>query len=269
MGQPGDPTQKPGIRSVEKAFDVLAALEAAGRPMRLAEIVAATGMARNLVHAYLVSLQRVGAVIQETDTGRYDLGGTITQMGLSALARSDFLSIARGEMQSLSEMTGQSTWLSVWGERGPVIVAKVEGGYASPFEIRVGSTVDLTVTATGLTYIAHLPRSRWRHLLDQERERFGASVPDDQELDAWLRAIRSRGVASRSAIMVPQQNVMLPQFSALAAPVFDHSDNVKGVLTTIGASEAFDSSVTGADAERLKAAAERLSGRFGHRTRAA
>jgi DNA-binding IclR family transcriptional regulator len=264
MRQSETPRQKAGIQSVDKAFDVLGALVGAGRALRLTDIVERTGMPRNLVHAYLVSLQRVGAVVQDPMTARYDLGGTVARMGLAALSRQDFLAMAQAAMRALAEESGHSAWLSVWGEHGPVIVAKIEGAHASPFEIRIGSLVNLTMTSTGLTYIAHLPRVVWRDLFDKEQARLVAGAPGASQIDALLREIRTVGVASRAQIVTPQRDSVLPQFSSLAAPVFDHTGQIRAVLTLIGEHEVFDHSPAGAEARRLKAAAAVLSARLGY-----
>ena len=258
-----------GIRSVDNAFSVLAALVTAGRALRLKEIEAATGLPRNLAHAYLVSLRRVGVVIQDPQTARYDFGGTALQIGLSALSRMDFLASARSVMDRLAEKIGESIWLSVWSERGPVIVAKVEGRHASPFEIRIGAIADVTVTATGRTFVAHIKPAIWQPIARRERARLGTLAPTSEQLLEYLEDIRKSGVGSRDEIVVPQQNIVLRQFSALAAPVFDHSRSIKAVLTVIGLTELFDCSPNSTNAGLLKEAARELSSRLGHRPSAA
>jgi DNA-binding IclR family transcriptional regulator len=260
-------TQKgvqPGIQSVENAFGVLNALVSAGRPLRLRDIEEATGLSRNLAHAYLVSLRRVGVVLQDPETSRYDFGGMALQIGLSALSRMDFLATARSVMEQLADATGESVWLSVWSERGPVIVAKVEGRHASPFEIRIGAIADVTVTATGRSFIAHLKETHWTHIARKERTRLGSLAPSDEQLQQVLTEIRTSGIATMHEIVVPQQNIVLRQFSALAAPVFDHSQSVRAVLTVIGLSELLDCSPKSTNRRLLEKAAKNLSTRLGY-----
>lgn len=265
-------TQKgtqPGIQSVENAFGVLNALVSAGRPLRLRDIEEATGLSRNLAHAYLVSLRRVGVIVQDPETSRYDFGGMALQIGLSALSRMDFLASARSAMEQLAEATGESVWLSVWSERGPVIVAKVEGRHASPFEIRISAIADVTVTATGRSFIAHLKETHWAHIARKERARLGSLAPDDEKLQEALTEIRTSGIGTMHEIVVPQQSIVLKQFSALAAPVFDHSQSIRAVLTVIGLSELLDCSPKSTNRRLLKEAAKNLSARLGYKPSAA
>jgi DNA-binding IclR family transcriptional regulator len=260
---------KPGIQSVERAFGILRTLTAAGGSLRLADIAEQTGLTRNLAHAYLVSLQRVGAVVQDQESGRYDLGSGAVEIGLAALSRMDLMAHARTVMKVLCSEVSESVWLSVWTPRGPVVVAKVDGAHVSPFEIRVGSIVDITVTATGLSFIAHIPRAQWLAIAKAERARMRAPVPDDATLSALLKDVRSRGIANRADIVVPQQNTVLHGFSALAAPIFDHTGTIKAVLTVIGLTSLFDVSLAGRNAKALRSAAHDLSSALGYRAAAA
>jgi DNA-binding IclR family transcriptional regulator len=261
-------TSNPGIQSVEKAFEVLQAIMAGGGPTRLADIARSTGLARNLAYAYLVSLRRVGAVVQDPETGRYDLGETALRFGLAALSRLDFLAVARGVMKELHQEVGESVWLSVWGEHGPVVVANVEGANASPFGVRIGSVVNLSVTATGRTFISYLDPKIWRPLLKEERARLGSAAAREAEINRYIAAIRRIGLSVRPQVGA-SASAVLSQFSAVAAPVFDHTGAIKAALTVIGQAPMFDASADGPNATALKAAAARLSARLGYATKAA
>jgi len=261
-------TASPGIQSVDKAFDVLQAIVASDGPMRLADIARATGLARNLAHAYLVSLRRVGAVVQDPETARYELGETALQLGLAALSRLDFLTLARGVMKELREEIGESVWLSVWSDRGPVVVANIEGLHASPFGVRIGTVVNLTVTATGRTFLAYLDPATYRLLVKKERARLRSFAPHEVELNRIIADIRRLGVTVRPQA-APATSVVLGQFSALAAPVFDHIGTIKAALTVIGQGANFDLSVDGRNASAVKSAAARLSARLGFVSKAA
>src|SRR3546814_11164699 len=50
-----------------------------------------------------------------------------------------------------------TAYLTVWGNRGPCIVRRLEGSRETPLSIRVGYVLPLTTSATGRTFLAHLP----------------------------------------------------------------------------------------------------------------
>lgn len=75
--------------------------------------------------------------------------------------------------------------------------------------------------------------------------------------------IRRRGIASRARSSAAQ-NTVAREFSALDAPVFDHTGRIKAGLTEIGQSPGFDESVSGPTAAIVRTAAERLSAQLGY-----
>ena len=254
---------KKGIQSVERAFQVLEALVASDRPLRPIEVAKAAGMTRNLAHAYLVSLQNVGAVFRDA-TGCFQLGEMAMHLGLAALSRMDFLAAARDVMSQLQREVDESVWLSVWSEHGPVVVAKVDGRRPSPFEIRIGTRVELTVSSTGKTFLAHLDPANWRDLVATERMEIGDLAPDDETLNGILEETRRNGIANRAAIVV-SHSVILSQFASVAAPVFDQRGAIRAALTVIGQTGTFDVSPNGPNAAAVKAAAAHVSARLGYR----
>lgn len=243
-----------GIRSVEKGLGVLRALQAASAPLRLNDIAAACGMSASMAHGYLVSLVRTGFVTQERVSGLYDLGDAALQLGLTALGRADFLKFARDAMAELGEKLGETVTLAVWSERGPVVVDKLEGRRDSVYEIRVGSVVTLWPTATGRIFLANLPEPLWR--AQMETILGAAGEVDRTRFDQALEQARAAGVATTLPATVPD-------FSAIAAPIFDHRSALKGVMTVIGRASGFEVAPDGRNALAVKAAAYALSLRLG------
>src|SRR3990172_4675844 len=90
-----------GIQSVEKAFEVLSALADGKAPCRLTDLAARSGMAPNLLRAYLISLQLVGAVEQIQPSGLYSLGEGVLRLGISAIFKLDPMVSAREEATEL------------------------------------------------------------------------------------------------------------------------------------------------------------------------
>ena len=258
-------TRKGGIQSVERAFQILQVISEAGAALRLSEIVRLTGFASNLIHAYLISLRNVGMVSQEPESGRYGLGERAIHLGLAALSRMDYFSLAEDAMHALRDTLGESVWLTVWNETGPIIVAKVEGRHKYPFEVKIGTKLHATITATGRTLLAHIPKSVWQSVVDEERKSLGRLAPSLRALDKILKQIRQDGIATYSNIAVPLHSLAMPGFSALAAPVFDHKRDVKAALTVLGKTDNFDVALDGINAKILKDAADRLSNRLGYK----
>ena len=89
----GDP--RAGIQSVEVGFELLSALSDAPGALMLRDLAAAAGMSAAKAHRYLVSFQRMGLVMQDPVSTRYDLGPAALRLGLASLSRIDAVKLAR------------------------------------------------------------------------------------------------------------------------------------------------------------------------------
>ena len=119
--------QQRSIQSIEIGFGLISVLERAEGALALKELALRAGMTASKAHFYLVSFKRVGLVAQSEVTGLYSLGRYALSLGLSALRRLDLVEISREAMRALSEEINESVFLSVWGNRGPTFVFKVDG----------------------------------------------------------------------------------------------------------------------------------------------
>lgn len=214
--------QRKGIQSLEVGMSVLECIERAGGPLSLTKIAQSCGMTASKTHFYLVSLSRVGLVSQDSLGGHYRLGPAALRLGLSALAQQDVVELARGEMARLSELTGDTVFLSVWGHAGATVISRFDGTNVAPLAVRVGAIMPLTSSATGRTFLAWLPEQHTKPILEREKPLPGRTSKARQP--AALAQIRRDGFA-----ITP--GAVAPDMVAIAAPVFDYSKRVQCVLT--------------------------------------
>lgn len=248
-----------GIQSIEMGGRVLHALARARGPQMLRDVAATAQMPPAKAHRYLVSLARMGLVEQQADTGLYDLGSFALELGLSALARLDPLSIAGTTLVELRQEIGQTVALAVWANRGPTIVRWLGADAPVAASLRVGSVMPLTRSATGNAFLAFLPRETvrpWirRELADNTHQ--GLAPRTDEEVEAVIARVRRQGFARTSEF--------IPGIGGMAAPVFDHSESMELALVALGYSRPFDANFGRISAAVLRAAAK-LSERLGAR----
>ena len=143
-------------------------------------------------HRYLVSFARMGLVEQQAETGLYDLGGFALELGLSALARLDPVTLAASVLAELREATGQTVAVAVWANYGPTIVRWLGADAPVSASLRTGAVMPLTRSATGQAFLAFLPQETtapWvkKELADNLRQ--GLTPTGRDEVDQ-LSAIR-------------------------------------------------------------------------------
>ena len=245
--------QKKGIQSFELGISILECIERATGPLSLTKIAQACGMTVSKAHFYLVSLNRAGLVTQDSVGGHYRLGPAALRLGLSALAKLDILELARAEMARLSELTGDTVFLSIWGHSGPTVISRFDGANVAPLVTRVGAVMPLTASATGRVFLAWLPSPYTRDLLDSEYNSSGRNVIRSRDkLHAVLERIRRDGY-----VMTP--GAVVADMIAIAAPVFDHSRRLQCVLTITEQSAHLDIAARRALAQVLRQTSEKIS----------
>lgn len=253
-----------GIQSVETGFPLLAALVESGRPMSLRDLAGRAGMTSAKAHPYLVSFIRVGLVQQDSHTGRYELGPFALQMGLVGLQSSNPVRIALPYVDALADSVGHTLGVAVLGSHGPTMVYIREASYPVHVNMRNGTVMSMSHTATGRVFTAWLEPAVAQHYIARERgdERVVTSisghVSSPEEVNQLGETIRKQGLAQ--ALGNP-----LPGIDALSVPVFDHSDRLVMALTSLGPSGLFDASLDGAIAKALLTCADTISRQLGYR----
>ncbi|WP_309084678.1 IclR family transcriptional regulator [Chelativorans sp.] len=256
------------IQSIEVGFQVIRALEAADGPLPLREIAAAAGMPPSKVHLYLVSFVSEGVAYQDPTTGHYGLGRFAIQLGLSAIRQLDVVELAREELSALRDATGFATYLSLWGDRGPGIVSKMDGERQGSLAVRLGYVLPLLASATGQVFLAFLEESETRGVIEDElasavrtseEQRAAGGNPAavrGADLGGLVESIRAQGYAMTT-------NSINSNFAAVAAPVFDYSGRIAAAMTVLGSDKQLTGARRKATIAALLDAARRLSEKLG------
>ena len=247
-----------GIQSIEVGARLLQALAESSQPQMLRDLAAAAEMPAAKAHRYLVSFARMGLVEQHSETGLYDLGAFALQLGLSALARLDPVSIAMPTLRELCAGTGQTVALAVWANQGATMVRWIGADTPVAASLRVGSVMPLTRSATGRAFLAFLPPEATARFVRKElaeNSRKGLQPATPEELNRVSAETRRLGFA--------RTRDFIPGISGLAAPVFDHSGSMVLALVALGYSKPFDAAASEIADAVLRSAAT-LCARLGY-----
>ncbi|HKU98335.1 MAG TPA: helix-turn-helix domain-containing protein, partial [Vineibacter sp.] len=127
------------MQSVEIGAQILDALAAATGPSTLSEIAKRTGMTASKAHRYLVSFGKSGLVRQDPISSRYDLGEMALRLGLAAVSRLKVVQLATEAIVNLNQELDITTILTVWSERGPVVIGWYDASEIIVCNLNVGS----------------------------------------------------------------------------------------------------------------------------------
>lgn len=255
--------ERAGIQSVEVGFALLEVLAQGEGPLMLRDLARAASMSAAKAHRYLVSFQRLGLVVQDAATTRYDLGPAALKLGLASLERLDAVKLARERVALLKEEIGHTVALAVWGNHGPTIVHWEESPSAVTVNLRLGDVMPLLTSATGQCFAAYAPREAIAPMLKDEMARAQkqgrAGVPATMaDARALLDAVRKRG-GSRVV------DTLIPGIVGFCVPVFDSDGHMALGMVTLGPAGSFDPDWGGAVEGPLRRAAAQLSSDLGWR----
>ncbi len=248
------------VQSIEVGFRVLRVLRMAEGPLPLREIAARAEMPPSKVHLYLVSFVRENMAYQDVSTGHYGLGSFAIQLGLAAIRQLDVVSLATDLLAGVRDQTDCAVYLSLWGDQGPCIVSKADGGLQGAFTVRLGYILPLTTTATGLVFLAHLPKDETDRALEAQQifaaGRKDAGSVSKRAVEQGVRDVRKLGYAQTVGRL--HRN-----FSGISVPVFDHSHAFAAAITLLGPTDYMDSGRKQAFSKFMLDAAGELSQRLG------
>lgn len=212
-GRPRAANNKPeGIASLDVALNILRAISDSDRPISLSDISRITGEKPNKLHRYLVSFRERGFLLQNEESGHYDLGPAAYRLGMAALRRYDPMADVTEAITRIRNVTGNQTNLYVWTPMGPTLIASEQGVHSFPLTIRLGSALSLLTSATGRVFLAWMPREKVQERLDEEEDMIvgeGGAL-DMAEVERELVEIRrceiywsNRAIVSSSAALMP------------------------------------------------------------------
>lgn len=253
-----------GIQSVEVASLLLQVMTRHVRPITLGDLARTAGMSPGKAHPYMVSFMKVGLVSQDATTGMYRLGPMALQLGLAHLNQLDPVKEALPHLGRLADETHLSVAISVWGNLGATIVQLIEPEHPMHVNLRAGTVMSLTDTATGQAFAAFLPPLVVRRYVESSLNRLAGPPSKNflspEQFENRLTETRGRGMAR--AIGHP-----IPGINAFAAPVFDLSGQVVLVVTVMGPDYSFDAEWGSGVHRALERTAAEISNALGFRGR--
>ena len=160
--------ERRGIQSIEVGGRLLRALLGERQPMPLSKLAQKAEMPAANAHPYLVSFGKLGLIVQDGESGLYDLGPLALELGLASLHRLNPVRLALPMVAELATTTGHTSALAVWGNRGPTIVHIEQGAQPVHVDMRPGTVMSVVGTATGRVFAAYLPPKLVEHYIKAE-----------------------------------------------------------------------------------------------------
>ena len=203
-----------GAQSVRRALAVLRVVATGQeRGIRLTDVVTQTGLNRPTTHRMLRVLVEEGAVEQDPATRRYLIGGEVSLLGLARSARFPIRAIAEPHLRHLSEVLGDTAFLTIRNGADSVCIDRWPGSFpVKVLSIEIGARRPLGVGVSGLVLLASLPPTEAENIVRRNFRRLLTLHLDPNELLDRAAVTRMRGYAYAP-------NGVVPGSRAVAVPI--------------------------------------------------
>ena len=213
------------VQSVERAAAVLRLL-AHGR-LPLVELSNSLGLAKGTVHGILRTLQHVGFVEQDAESGRYQLGAALLELGTRSLDVNELRSRAINWSDALAARSGEAVRIGSHLDGQVLVVHHVFRPDNSPQTVEVGSLLPLHASALGKAIVAFDTSAA-------AAVRRGGMAPYTRSTVVTAPDLKQALAAVREADWAGEVEEMTVGEAGIAAPIRDEAGLVVGSLGLSG-----------------------------------
>jgi IclR family pca regulon transcriptional regulator len=240
------------VEALARGLDVITAFSDVHTSLTLAEIAAATKLARPTAHRLLLTLGELGYVRQRGSS--FELTPRVLDLGYAFVSSQGLWEIARPHLEDLVGVTGESSSMAQLDGCDIVYTARVAVPKIIALRVEIGTRFPATVTSQGKVLLAALGDEELASALAApSASRVVVAPRDPADLRAELDLVRERGWA-----MADEE--LAPGVRSIAAPVRDGSDAVRAAVNvTVHAAETSSDALVGAHLDPLLATAAAIS----------
>ncbi len=184
---------------------------------RLAEML---GFQRSTLYRYLASRAELG-FIEALGEGRYRLGSRAAGLATAAARERAFRRLAKRAVEHTSSLVGEAVHATIFSDGQSVTVAAAASSSPVASRLGIGTRRPAHTSASGRVFLALLPAEVVTPWIEAaERRDDGVELRLSDRLDR----VRSSGLGM-------DDSEFWPGVSCMAAPVYDHSEQVVGSLS--------------------------------------
>ncbi len=216
------------IQSVERAAAILQTLRASQGRLGVTEVAERVGLAKGTAYGLLRTLEGQHLVEQDAETGRYQLGLAVLELGNAYLRNSRLRGGSLIWSESLSSRTRETVRVGVLTANDVLVIHHVFRPDESIQVLEVGSAIPWHACAMGKAIVASAEPPVRRALLGAPLPRLtGRTCVDPEALAIELNAVAATGIAYEG------QQANLGE-AAIGAAVFDGAGHVVGAIEITG-----------------------------------
>lgn len=190
------PNAKYIVPGLQRGLEVLALFGRDRRRLGLSEIARAMGLSRSAAFRLVYTLESMGLLLRDDTDERYELGPSVLDLGLAALASMDVVDLAERPLQALRDATGGTVHLARLDGREVVYLLRFAAPRAMTTHVEVGTRLPAHGTTLGRALLMDHDRPALEAVFGAEATLAAYShntARNLDQLDAQLAEDRARG----------------------------------------------------------------------------
>lgn len=217
--------QPDSVSAVLRVFSILTALSER-KETSVSELSARLALPKATVYRFLQTMKALGYVRQELESERYGLTMKMFELGAKSLQYLDLIEIAQRQMQVLSNNTGETIHLGVLADNEVIYIHKIDAQYNLGMYSKIGRRAPIHATALGKALLAWETPERCDKLIANTTfTRFREnSITSSAEFLEELALTRQQKYGFDAEEF--EEHMV-----CIAAPIFDHWNNVAAALS--------------------------------------
>lgn len=238
--------------ALDKGLDILELLAEQKDGLSRKEIAERLGRSIHELFRMIVCLEERGYIAQDSRNDTLGLTRKLFELGLRHPPNERLIEAAEPVLYELSQAIHQGCHITVPSHNSMLVVAKQESSAKLSLTVRVGMTVPLHNSVSGIVYLAFLPEDRRADLLAR-------SGPDAAEADYAAMSIAQ---TRRQGYLVHQSRIA-QGVTEIAVPIFGHTGRVVAALAVPVLSITREQQDAEEIARTARQAAERITAAIG------
>ncbi len=217
-----------GSRAVLRALGILELMMTSGKPLTVAEIIAALRIPKSTAYELVNTLAGAGYLESQGDDKRLFLGRKLFELGSAYRSQVDLIKDGGRVIAELRDRTGETVQLSVLDGAMMLVLLKEEGSNPIRIVSQVGSRVPVNWAASGRLLVSDLDDPALTDLLRKtvRQSPTGRAKLDVDALVREIRQARKRGYAT-------EVNETNEHAGCVAAPVYDSSGRCVAAISIV------------------------------------
>lgn len=213
--------------SLLNGFAVLEAFSIAEPELGVTEIAERVGLHKSTVSRILHGMSESRYVSRDPDSGKYRLGMGLVSLAGPLLANLNVRQVAHEPLQQATEQTKETSALSVFNGRFPVVVEQIDSPQFVKHTQYIGTRYNRWASSSFQMSMANLTPETVRDVLASGEIKGAPPVESDADWEsvlAQLRAVRAANVSINDGETNPEE-------FGVSAPVRDYDGVMQGVVT--------------------------------------